>query len=44
MSSQELEIFLADMEQDIRAAARDMVEIEDLEKKGVTEAGKLGSE
>jgi hypothetical protein len=44
MSSQELEIFLADMEQDIRAAARDMAEIEDLEKKGVTEAGKLGSE
>jgi hypothetical protein len=32
------------MEPDIRAAERDMQEIEALEKKGVTGAGKLGGE
>ncbi|KAH7923972.1 hypothetical protein BV22DRAFT_1105772 [Leucogyrophana mollusca] len=42
MSPEELEAFLAEMEPDIRAADRDMREIEVLEKKGVTAAGKLG--
>jgi len=41
MSSSELEAFLTEMEPDIRAADRDMREIEILEKKGVTTAGKL---
>lgn len=41
MSSSELEAFLTEMEPDIRAADRDMREIEMLEKKGVTGAGKL---
>lgn len=41
MSSSELEAFLTEMEPDIRAADRDMREIEILEKKGVTNAGKL---
>lgn len=41
MTSSELEAFLAEMESDIRAADRDMREIEMLEKKGVTRAGKL---
>lgn len=41
MSPEELEAFLAEMEPDIRAAERDMHEIEALEKKGVTGAGKL---
>ena len=41
MTSSELEAFLAEMEPDIRAADRDMREIEALEKKGVTGAGKL---
>lgn len=41
MSSTELEAFLAELEPDIRAADRDMREIEMLEKKGVTAAGKL---
>ncbi|KAJ7116013.1 hypothetical protein C8R44DRAFT_628699 [Mycena epipterygia] len=42
MSASELEAFLVEMEPDIRAAERDMQEIEALEKKGVTGAGKLG--
>ncbi|EIN09645.1 hypothetical protein PUNSTDRAFT_66122 [Punctularia strigosozonata HHB-11173 SS5] len=41
MSPSELEAFLAEMEPDIRAADRDMAEIELLEKKGVTGAGNL---
>ncbi|KAJ7334126.1 hypothetical protein DFH08DRAFT_880222 [Mycena albidolilacea] len=41
MSASELEAFLVEMEPDIRAAERDMQEIEALEKKGVTGAGKL---
>jgi len=41
MSPDELEAFLTEMEPDIRAADRDMREIEVLEKKGVTGAGKL---
>jgi Cu+-exporting ATPase len=41
MSPGELEAFLSEMEPDIRAADRDMHEIEALEKKGVTGAGKL---
>ena len=41
MSPGELEAFLAEMEPDIRAAERDMREIEALEKKGVTSSGKL---
>ncbi|KAF9466065.1 hypothetical protein BDZ94DRAFT_1188032 [Collybia nuda] len=41
MSTEELEAFLVEMEPDIRAADRDMREIEVLEKKGVTGAGKL---
>jgi hypothetical protein len=44
MSSSELEAFLVEMEPDIRTAERDMQEIEALEKKGVTGAGKLGGE
>ncbi|KAJ7504352.1 hypothetical protein B0H11DRAFT_2170527 [Mycena galericulata] len=42
MSASELEAFLVEMEPDIRAAERDMQEIEALEKKGVTSPGKLG--
>ena len=41
MSPDELEAFLTEMEPDIRAADRDMREIEILEKKGVTSAGRL---
>lgn len=41
MSPEELEAFLLEMEPDIRAADRDMREIEILEKKGVASAGKL---
>jgi hypothetical protein len=41
MSPSELEAFLAEMEPDIRAAEHDIREIEALEKKGVTGAGKL---
>lgn len=41
MTPEELEAFLAEMEPDIRSADRDMREIEMLEKKGVTGAGKL---
>ena len=42
MSGAELEALLAEMEPDLRAADRDMREIEMLEGKGVTGAGKLG--
>ncbi|EIW79367.1 hypothetical protein CONPUDRAFT_167124 [Coniophora puteana RWD-64-598 SS2] len=41
MAPEELDAFLADMEPDVRAADRDMREIEALEAKGVTGAGKL---
>jgi len=41
MSSEELDAFLTEMEPDIRAADRDMREIEVLVQKGVTKAGKL---
>jgi hypothetical protein len=41
MSASELETFLAEMEPEIRAADRDMREIEMLENKGVASAGKL---
>nr|GAT43596.1 predicted protein [Mycena chlorophos] len=41
MSATELEALLVEMEPDIRAADRDMQEIEALEQKGVTAAGKL---
>lgn len=44
MTPEELEAFLAEMEPDIRSADRDMREIEMLEKKGVTGAGKLTGE
>ncbi|KAG5353553.1 hypothetical protein J132_06506 [Termitomyces sp. J132] len=43
MSVVQLEAFLAEMEPDIRAAERDMSEIEMLESKGVTGVGQLGS-
>lgn len=42
MSSQELEAYFIEMEPDLRAADRDMREIEVLVGKGVTGAGKLG--
>ncbi|KAF8966253.1 hypothetical protein BDZ97DRAFT_1903805 [Flammula alnicola] len=41
MTPEEINAFLAEMEPDIRAADRDMLEIDALEKKGVTGAGKL---
>lgn len=41
MSLDELEALLSEMEPDIRAADRDMREIELLEQKGVLSAGKL---
>ncbi|KDQ51048.1 hypothetical protein JAAARDRAFT_199436 [Jaapia argillacea MUCL 33604] len=41
MSPSELEAFLAEMEPEIRAADRDMREIENLERKGVTGPGRL---
>ena len=41
MSSEELDALLAEMEPDIRAADRDLREIELLEKRGVLGAGKL---
>ncbi|KIY51859.1 hypothetical protein FISHEDRAFT_17432, partial [Fistulina hepatica ATCC 64428] len=41
MSEAEIDAFLAEMEPDIRAADRDMREIEILEKKGVTGPGHL---
>ena len=42
MTATELEAFLSEMEMDIRAAERDLKEINALEVKGVTGAGKLG--
>ena len=41
MSPSQLETYLAEMEQEIRSADRDLREIEMLEKKNVTAAGKL---
>ncbi|CAK5274021.1 unnamed protein product, partial [Mycena citricolor] len=41
ISASELEVLLVEMEPDIRAAERDMQEIELLEEKGITGAGKL---
>ena len=41
MTSSEIEVFLAEMAPDIRAADRDLREIDLLEKKDVTAAGKL---
>jgi len=41
MSTTELETLLSEMEPDIRAADRDLREIDALEKQGVTSAGKL---
>jgi hypothetical protein len=41
MSAEELEALLSDMEPDVRAADRDMREIELLEQRGVLSAGKL---
>jgi len=41
MSPEEVEALLVEMEPEIRAADRDMREIEMLERKGVTAAGKL---
>ncbi|KAH8832975.1 hypothetical protein DL96DRAFT_1552032 [Flagelloscypha sp. PMI_526] len=42
MSSTELNLFLGEMENEVRAADRDLREIEALEQKGVLEAGRLG--
>ena len=44
MTPSELETFLQEMESDIRAADRDMREIEALDHKGVAAVGKLTSE
>lgn len=44
LSPEELEAYLAEMESDVRAADRDMLEIETLVRKGVTGAGKLGGQ
>ena len=44
MSSVEFDAFLSDMEGDIRGADRDLREIDALEKRGVTGAGKLVGE
>ena len=41
MSSEELDALLTEMEPDIRAADRDLREIDILEKRGVLAAGKL---
>lgn len=41
MSPEEFDAFLAEMEPDIRAADRDLREIEILEKRGILGAGKL---
>lgn len=41
LSPYELEAYLTEMEPDVRAADRDMLEIEALEEKGVTGAGRL---
>lgn len=44
MTPSELEAYLAEMEPDVRAADRDMLEVETLVGKGVTGAGKLGGQ
>jgi hypothetical protein len=44
MSSTELDAFLSEMEGEIRAADRDLREVDALEKRGVTGAGKLVGE
>ena len=41
MSPEEIDAYLAEMEPDLRAADRDLQEIEALLKKGVTGSGKL---
>jgi len=41
MSAEELDAFLTEIEPEIRAADRDMLEVEVLEKRGVTGAGRL---
>ena len=41
MSAEELDAYLTEMEPEIRSADRDMHEVEALEKRGVTGAGKL---
>lgn len=41
MSEEELDAYLTEMEPEIRNADRDMLEVEALEKRGVTGAGKL---
>jgi Cu+-exporting ATPase len=41
MSAEELDAYLTEMEPEIRTADRDMLEVEALEKRGVTGAGKL---
>jgi len=41
LSSEELETLIAELEPDLRTADRDMREVDALEKKGVTAAGKL---
>ena len=41
MSAEELDAYLTEMEPEIRTADRDMLEVEALEKKGVTGAGRL---
>lgn len=42
MTESELDALLKDMEPDLRAADRDLREIQALDKRGVTGAGKLG--
>ena len=41
MSAEELDAYLTEMEPEIRSADRDMLEVETLEKRGVTGAGRL---
>jgi hypothetical protein len=41
MTPEEMTAFLTEMEPDIRAADRDMLEIDALERKGVLGSGKL---
>lgn len=43
MTPEQIGAFLTEMEPDIRAADRDMLEIDTLEKKGVLGSGKLPS-
>ena len=42
MSTEEFNVYLTEMEQEIRAADRDMRDIEALEKRDVLNSGKLG--